>query len=76
MARLSQPRAQEESAIKAARELLKVHAERRNAVKLHDGYLTKMFYDHGVSAEEIAQAYEITPRAVYGILKREQEAGE
>lgn len=71
MKRLSQPRAVDDSQQKAARELLRVHAERRIQVKTHDGYLTKLFYDHGVPADEIAEAYEVSPRAVYAILERQ-----
>lgn len=55
----------------AARELLSIHAARRIEVKLHDGYLTKMFYDHGIPVDEIADAYRISPHSVYAILKRQ-----
>ena len=80
MARLSQPRSVDHTQQKAARELLRVHAERRVQVKTHDGYLTKLFYDHGLTADEIAEAYGVSPRAIYAILKRQpvdcHEAGQ
>lgn len=69
--RLSQPRNVEKAQLEAARELLAVHAHRRLEVRLHDGYLTKLFYDHGIPVEEIAAAYAVGPRTVYDIIKRQ-----
>lgn len=71
MGRLSQPRDVDNTELVAARELLAVHATRRQEVKLHDGYLTKLFYDHGIPVEEIADAYRVSPGAVYAIIKRQ-----
>lgn len=69
--RLQQPRKVDQSELVAARELLAVHAQRRVEVKLHDGYLTKLFYDHGIPVEEIADAYRVGQRTVYDLIKRQ-----
>lgn len=69
MTRLSKPA--DIDKIVAARELLAMHAQRRVEVKLHDGYLTKLFYDHGIPVEEIADAYRVGQRTVYEIIKRQ-----
>ena len=71
MKRLSQPRGLDKNHQQAARELLAVHAERRAAVRINDGYLTKLFYSHGIPVDEIAQAYGVGPRTVYEIIKRQ-----
>lgn len=76
MSRLSQPRNVDKARQQAARELLAVHAERRTAVRTHDAYLTKLFYDNGIPVEEIASAYETGARTVYDIIKRQDAAGE
>jgi predicted DNA-binding protein YlxM (UPF0122 family) len=67
--RLSQPADVDKTA--AARELLAIHAQRRLEVRLHDGYLTKLFYDHGIPVEDIAAAYGVGQRTVYDIIKRQ-----
>jgi predicted DNA-binding protein YlxM (UPF0122 family) len=69
--RLSQPQDIKEDQLTAARELLSIHAQRRTEVKLHDGHLTKLFYDHGIPVDEIAKAYNVGPRTVYDLIKRQ-----
>jgi predicted transcriptional regulator len=69
--RLSQPRHVDKDHQQAVRELLAIHAERRAAVRINDGYLTKLFYDHGIPVVEIAQSYGIPASTVYKILERQ-----
>lgn len=70
MPRLSQPKDPDNTQLIVARELLKIHAERRVEVKLHDAYLTRLLYSYGIPVEEIASAYQTGPRTIYDLIKR------
>lgn len=71
MPRLAQPRTTQQDALQAlAREFLKIQAERKREAQNHYGYFAKLAYDAGIPAQEIADTYGVTVRAVHGLIGR------
>lgn len=71
MPRLSQPKAPSQDSLQdLAREFLKIQAERTREHQNHYSYFARLAYDAGIPAQEIADTYGISLRAVHGLIGR------
>lgn len=53
-----------------ARQMLAFQAKGHKDHMHHYGYFARLAYKHGVPVTEIAEAYEVTPDAIYQLIRR------